>query len=40
MQWELGWVPRALEIGVDKTWVTRGGGHRSWKCGLEGLFLP
>lgn len=28
MQWELGWVPRALEIGVDKTWVARGGPQK------------
>lgn len=38
MQWELGWVPRALEIGADKTWVARGGateaGNVVWRVVL------
>lgn len=38
MQWELGWVPRALEIRVDKTWVARGGateaGNVVWRVVL------
>lgn len=38
MQWELGWIPKALEIGVDKTWVARGGateaGNVVWRVVL------
>lgn len=38
MQWELGWAPRAPEVGVDKKWVAGGGGTEAgnvvWRISL------
>lgn len=33
MQWELGWAPRAPEVGVDKKWVAGGGGAGGTEAG-------
>lgn len=37
MQWELGWAPRALEVGVNKKWWLEGAteaGNVVWRVVL------